>query len=167
MGETVGITIEPMRKDDLEQVLAIEQASFSTPWSRNLFLSELRSRTVATLLVALASGAPAREVAGYIVYWLVADEMHILNLATAPALRRKGIAKRLVLAAVRAAVDHGARLAFLEVRSSNAEARKLYADLGFVTSYTRQEYYDKPVEDAVVMKLDRKSMADLAAGGHS
>ncbi len=153
-----------MQKDDLEQVLAIEQASFTMPWSRNLFLSELRSRTVSTLLVALLPGAPGRKVAGYIVYWLVTDEMHILNLATATAHRRKGIAKRLVIASIRTAFEHGARLSFLEVRASNAEAQKLYAGLGFISSYTRQEYYDKPVEDAVVMKLERKTMADIAVG---
>jgi ribosomal-protein-alanine N-acetyltransferase len=132
------------------------------PWSRNLFLSELRSRTVSTLLVALASGTSERKVLGYIVYWLVTDEMHLLNLATAPALRRKGIAKRLVLAAIKTAFDRGARLSFLEVRASNREALKLYADIGFVSSYTREEYYDQPVEDAVVMKLDRQTMEDIA-----
>ena len=167
MGETIEIAIEAMRKDDLEQVLAIEQASFTMPWSRNLFLSELRSRTVATLLVAMAHDTPGRDVVGYIVYWLVADEMHILNLATAPAYRRKGIAKRLVLAAIRTAFDRGARLSFLEVRTSNAEAQKLYADLGFISSYTRQEYYDKPVEDAVVMKLGRRAMEEIVRGRSS
>ncbi|HWR72942.1 MAG TPA: ribosomal protein S18-alanine N-acetyltransferase [Nitrospirota bacterium] len=161
MGETNGITIEPMQKNDLEQVMAIEQASFTMPWSRNLFLSELRSRTVATLLVALAQGTPGREVVGYIVYWLVADEMHILNLATSPAYRRKRIAKRLVLTAIKTAFDSGARLSFLEVRASNVEAQKLYADIGFISSYTREEYYDQPVEDAVVMKLERKTMEEI------
>ncbi len=162
MGEAVQITIAPMVKGDLEQVMAIEQLSFTMPWSRNLFLSELRSRTVATLLVALDPNAPVRTVVGYIVYWLVADEMHILNVATSPLFRRQGIAKRLVISAIRNAVADGARRSFLEVRASNTEALELYAGLGFITNYTRKDYYDHPVEDAIVMRLEQKGMEELA-----
>lgn len=154
MGETVAITIAPMVRDDLEQVLAIERQSFSMPWSRNLFLSEFRSRTVSTLLVALAHGSAARAVIGYIVYWLVADEMHILNLAIAPPFRRRGAAKRLVQAALERAFECGARRSFLEVRASNTAAQKLYTAFGFVRAFNRAEYYDHPVEDAVVMTLE-------------
>lgn len=150
-----------MRREDLEQVLAIEEASFTMPWSRNLFLSELRNRAVATLLVALPAGAPERQVVGYIVYWLVEDEMHILNLATTPGERRKGIAKRLVLAALMQAYGRGARRAFLEVRASNTSAQKLYADLGFTGSFIRKAYYDMPVENAVVMTLEGKAFENL------
>lgn len=162
MGETDEITIEPMRKEDLEQVLVIERASFTMPWSRNLFLSELRNRRIATILVALASVPAERSVIGYIVYWHVMDEMHILNLATAPHYRRKGIAKRLVRAALKQAFGRGARRAFLEVRASNNIAQKLYSELGFTGSFMRREYYDVPVEDAVVMTLEGKAFEDLA-----
>jgi ribosomal-protein-alanine N-acetyltransferase len=150
-----------MRKDDLDQVLVIEQASFTMPWSRNLFLSELRNRMIATLLVALPAGVQGREVAGYIVCWHVEDELHILNLATAPVYRRQGIAKRLVLTALDQAYGKGARRAFLEVRASNEAAQKLYSDLGFTGSFVRRGYYDMPVEDAVVMTLEGKAFEGL------
>ena len=150
-----------MNKEDIDQVLAIENASFSMPWSKNLFLSEFRSPLVSTLMVAL-SGAPVRTVIGYVVFWHVADEMHILNLAVAPVFRRQGTSRKLVLAAIKRAFGKGAKRAFLEVRASNAAAEKLYSSLGFTGTSVRREYYDSPVEDAVVMTLESGVFEHLA-----
>jgi ribosomal-protein-alanine N-acetyltransferase len=151
-----------MKKEDIDQVLAIEQTSFSMPWSGNLFLSEFRSPLVSTLMVSLSSTAPKRAVTGYIVFWLVADEMHILNLAVAPDSRRRGIARRLVLAGIKHAHAKGARRAFLEVRASNIAAQKLYSSLGFMGTSLRRDYYDSPIEDAVVMTLEQGAFLSLA-----
>jgi [ribosomal protein S18]-alanine N-acetyltransferase len=149
-----------MKKEDLDQVLAIEQDSFTMPWSRNLFLSEFRSPAVSTLLVALTD-RPLRQIAGYLVFWLVADEMHILNLAVMQEFRRQGIAKKLVLAGLRSAHQKGARRSFLEVRVSNTLAQKLYSSLGFTGTSVRRDYYDEPVEDAVVMTLEQHAYSHL------
>jgi ribosomal-protein-alanine N-acetyltransferase len=150
-----------MKKEDIDQVLAIEEASFSMPWSRNLFLSEFRSPSVSTLLVALENDMPARSVIGYIVYWLIEDEMHILNLAVAPQFRRQGIARQLVLDAVKRAYAKGGRRAFLEVRASNTAAQKLYSDLGFTGSFIRRDYYNSPTENAVIMTLEEGALKSL------
>ena len=163
MGKKTDIQIDFMKKEDMDQVMEIEQASFSMPWSRNLFLSEFRSPTVSTLMVALAD-APVRTIAGYIVLWLVEDEMHILNLAVAPPNRRQGTARELVLAAIKRAHQKGAKRAFLEVRASNAAAQKLYLDLGFTGTSVRRDYYDAPIEDAVVMALEQGAFEKLAKG---
>jgi ribosomal-protein-alanine N-acetyltransferase len=143
-----------MIKEDLDQVLAIEQISFSMPWSRNLFLSEFRNAPVSLMLVARSSQEP-EVIIGYIVCWIVADELHILNLATKPVQRRKGIARLLVLAALKYSYQRNVRRAFLEVRTSNEAALRLYDGLGFVRSIVRKGYYDLPVEDAVVMSLEQ------------
>jgi ribosomal-protein-alanine N-acetyltransferase len=161
MGKEDAATIDMMKKEDVDQVLKIEQASFSMPWSRNLFLSEFRSPSVSNPMVALLD-SPVRTIAGFIVFWLVKDEMHILNLAVAPALRRQGIARKLVRAAIRLAYRKGAARAFLEVRTSNAAAQKLYSGLGFAGTSVRRDYYDSPVEDAVVMTLERGAFENLA-----
>jgi ribosomal-protein-alanine N-acetyltransferase len=161
VGKETEIIIDFMKKEDIDQVMAIEQASFSMPWSRNLFLSEFRSPGISSLMVAL-SNAQARIAKGYIVFWLVADEMHILNLAVTPPLRRQGIAKKLVLAAIKRAHYKGARRAFLEVRASNVAARKLYLDLGFTGTALRRDYYDAPVEDALIMTLEAGAFTSLA-----
>ena len=161
MGKTTDISIDFMKKEDLDQVVALEQASFSMPWSRNLFLSEFRSPSVSRLLVSLAPGAEKRTITGYLVFWLVANEMHILNLATASAYRRQGIARRLVLAGLMHGYAKGARRAFLEVRVSNRAAQSLYSSLGFTGISIRRDYYDAPIEDAVVMTLEEGAFTSL------
>lgn len=160
MGKTATISIDRMMKEDLEQVLAIEQASFTMPWSRNLFLSEFRNSPVSHMLVACTSREP-RKIIGYIVCWIVADELHILDLATEPGCRRKGIARQLVLASLRHGYERSVLRTFLEVRASNNAALNLYEGLGFVRSSVRKEYYDLPIEDAVVMSLEREGLIKL------
>src|SRR5512145_185253 len=149
-----------MVKEDLDQVLAIEVASFTMPWSKNLFLSEFRNKPISLMLVAL-SGSEGRFVVGYIVCWIFVDELHILDLATIPQGRRKGIGRELVLATLRVAYAWGARKAFLEVRESNIAALELYRKLGFVQTGVREEYYDLPVESAIVMILETEGLRRL------
>ena len=149
-----------MTQDDLDQVIAIEQAAFTMPWSRNLFLSEFRNQNVSLMLVA-RSPEDVSKIVGYIVCWAVSDELHILDLATEFSWRRKGIARMLVLAAIRQGRDRGALRAFLEVRASNTAALLLYERLGFCRSLVREGYYDMPVEDAVVMSLERDALTLL------
>lgn len=155
MGKADRIKIDAMISSDLDQALEIERLSFSRPWSRQLFMDELRRPLVSTLLVALSGDEQARTIVGYMVFWVVAGEMHILNLAVAPQRRRRGTAKALVLSGLRIAHAKGAETAFLEVRRSNIAAQRLYEGLGFAKINVRKNYYDVPVEDAVVMSLDR------------
>lgn len=154
MGKKDAVTIALMRTDDLDRVLAIEQASFSTPWSKNLFLSEFRNRPISNLLVALLQGQPERIVVGYCIFWLVHDEMHILNIAVDPTFRRRGIAHALARTALLFAIKKGSVRAMLEVRESNMQARLMYAGLGFIATYVRKKYYAEPDEDAIVMTLE-------------
>jgi ribosomal-protein-alanine N-acetyltransferase len=160
MGTAPAITIDRMRKDDLDQVLAIEQASFSMPWSRNLFLAEFRNKPVSLMLVALGNGG-RREIVGYVVCWVFVDELHILDLATKGSFRRKGIARQLVLAAIGTGYEWGARKAYLEVRQSNHAAQELYNALRFKMTEMRIGYYEHPVEDAIVMALDTDDLRRL------
>lgn len=168
MGEAADILIGMMKTADMEQVLEIEQASFASPWTRRLFENELRRPEVSTVLVAYTEADPAgpeqsrRNILGYIVFWVVADEMHILNLSVHPLYRRKGIARRLVIEAVRRARVMGAERAYLEVRASNTAAMALYFSLGFVGIGMRRAYYDSPTEDAVVMALEAGAFRALA-----
>ena len=85
-----------------------------------------------------------------------------MNLAVAPGQRQRGIARRLVLTGIRHAYAKGARRAFLEVRASNMFAQKLYSSLGFTGTSVRRNYYDSPVEDAVVMTLEHGAFLSLA-----
>ena len=127
---------------------AIEQDVFADPWSTQDFRDCLAA--AATFLVADS----ADMVAGYVVAIDAADEGEILNLAVAVTGRRHGVGRALVEAVLEALTGRGARHVYLEVRESNAPARALYATLGFKEVGRRKQYYRRPVEDAIVLRLD-------------
>jgi len=106
----------------------------------------------ANFLVVEASGSGA--IMGYVVALDAADEGEILNLAVAPAGRRNGLGRALVQHILGALTARGVRQVYLEVRESNAPARALYAAQGFKEVGRRKEYYRRPVEDAIVLRLD-------------
>jgi len=156
------LCIEPMREEDLDDVLAIEKASFPNPWSRHAFLYELRENRVAALWVARPLDPEAAPpVLGYLCLWVVADEVHVTNLAVHPAHRRQGIGRHLLGELFRLYRGRGAVRAALEVRPSNAEARQLYEDFGFQVVGMRKGYYFDTGEDALVMEADLTRLAAL------
>jgi ribosomal-protein-alanine N-acetyltransferase len=111
-------------------------------------------KSYANLRVArLPEGDKGRPVLGYVCFWLVSDEIQITNLAAHIGHRRRGIARQLLLHALRLGHKAGARLAVLEVDRSNKAARLLYEGLGFVVVYRRPRYYPETREDGLVMEL--------------
>lgn len=103
---------------------------------------------IAVFLVAEADGG----VAGYVVARAAAAEGEILNLAVAPAGRRRGIGHALVGQVAAELATRGVRDVFLEVRESNAGARALYAAHGFREVGRRTRYYRTPIEDAIILR---------------
>src|SRR5205823_9071023 len=124
------LEIRRMRPDDLEEVMVIERAAFRHPWSPELFRRELE-HDWSTILVAVepltsASGKGSERIIGFLIYWLVHDEVHILNVAVAPEQRRKGVAHMLMAETEKRALQASAALMTLEVRRSNQGALELY-----------------------------------------
>ena len=146
--ELSDIVIDFMRVEDLPEVLAIETNSFKTPWSENLFRNEI-FKDISVTRVAKIEG----KVVGYICANVVIDEGHILNLAVHQECRGLGIASCMIKEALDMMSDNNCGSIFLEVRVSNAQARKMYEKFGFDLLATRKNYYISPVEDAVVMVL--------------
>jgi ribosomal-protein-alanine N-acetyltransferase len=138
-----------MRRRDLGEVTEIERRSYSLPWSAFTFRSLLR-RPNAFLLVAEEN----KGVAGYAALWLAADEAELGNLAVRPGRRGQGIGRVLLRHVLEEAARRGARAVFLEVRESNAIARRLYEASGFRIVGSRPDYYASPREDALIMRLD-------------
>ncbi len=130
----------------MDDVAAIERVVFSDPWSTNDFTECLTSAV--PFLVAEASGV----VIGYVVAHGAADEGEILNLGVATAHRGHGVGRALVQRVLALLAERGARVVYLEVRESNAVARRLYQSLGFTEVARRVGYYRRPVEDAVVLR---------------
>ncbi|MBD3367661.1 MAG: ribosomal-protein-alanine N-acetyltransferase [Candidatus Eisenbacteria bacterium] len=143
------VTVRPMRFTDLEAVEAIEQKVFSTPWS----LSSFREGLAAGASFSWTAEERGRVV-GYLVSWVVEDELHIGNLAVAPAHQGRGIARRMVEHALGDAAGRGVTWAALEVRRSNVRAQRLYASFGFSRVGVRRRYYSDDGEDAIVMGLE-------------
>jgi len=139
------VSLRPLVASDLPAVLTIEQASFPSPWKPEFFLSEL-SNSYARLIVAERAG----QVVGYFCRWLVADEVHILDVAVHPDYRRCGVGKVLLREILDEARQNGARSASLEVRVSNLPAIGLYQTFGFHQVALRQQYYENG-EDAFLM----------------
>src|SRR3990172_6096148 len=136
---------------ELDAVLAIEEASFTNPWTRQMHLAELEHQDVSFCYLARDA---ARVVVGFCSVWCVVDELHINNLAVSPPYRRVGVARSLLAHAIRAGVRLGAVRATIEVRRSNEAARCLYERFGFSMTGVRRAYYTKPVEDALVLSRD-------------
>lgn len=97
--------------------------------------------------------AEAGRPASFLIGWHVADELHILNVATAPDARRRGFARALLVRALEYAAVHHLRIMLLEVRRSNAPAIALYKAMGFWISGVRRAYYADNDEDAIEMIL--------------
>jgi ribosomal-protein-alanine N-acetyltransferase len=133
---------------DLDAVLAIEAESFTSPWTREMYLAELRNVGVSFCYLARDE---ARHAVGFCSFWRIVDELHINNLAVLPTYRRRGIGSTLLIYVLQEGARLGARSATLEVRRSNEDARRLYERFGFAASGVRRAYYTNPVEDAVVM----------------
>jgi ribosomal-protein-alanine N-acetyltransferase len=137
-----------MVPEDLIEVVAIERACFSNPWSGPLFLQEL-DVSFSRILVARRARGP---IAGYLCRWLVADEVHVLNVAVALPYRGQGLGAALMHEAVREARTVHARAVTLEVRRSNANGRRLYRAFGFEEVGSRPNYYGRG-EDALILRL--------------
>jgi ribosomal-protein-alanine N-acetyltransferase len=143
------VTIEPARPEDVDAVAAIEVTAFADPWTRPAFDAAVRERH-ARFRVARSGGG----IVGYVIAWFVLDEGEIANLAVAPAARRCGVARALLDVVIADARSAGIAQLFLEVRESNVAARALYATRGFKPVARRPRYYRKPVEDAIVLRLE-------------
>jgi len=141
-----------MRPGDLEGMMAIEEASFPTPWSRGMFLEDL-SRGFSDPVVAEGEGG---EILGYAVSWTVAGESHLLNIAVRPDRRRGGVGRALLRECIRRGARAGASRIHLEVRSGNAEAQRMYFAEGFSFQGIRKGYYSDTREDAVLLARELK-----------
>ena len=138
-----------MTTADIENVIAIERASFQFPWSTRFFLDELQVDCARSILAEVDG-----RIVGYVLFWLVSEEVDIHNIAVHPDFRRQGIG-RLLLEQVVAAARRQERLRVtLDVRFSNASAQSLYRRFGFVAHGLRKAYYSDNGEDALVMALE-------------
>ena len=141
--------LAPMREGDLAEVMAIESAIYTHPWTRGNFADSLRAGYQCRTL--RLGGA----LVGYFVLLVAAGEAHLLNLSIARPHQRAGHGAALLAEVLRLAREHRARHVFLEVRPNNGAAKELYARFGFRRLAMRRGYYPAHGgrEDAIVLTL--------------
>jgi ribosomal-protein-alanine N-acetyltransferase len=145
----MSVIVERLASDeDLDGVLALEEASFNNPTTREWYETELQRPEVCFIYVLRTPGTP---VAAFCAFWLVADQAHINNLAVSPELRSRGFGTELLKAVIDEAGRLGATELTLEVRESNTPALRLYERAGFHRAGVRKSYYTNPVEDAFIL----------------
>lgn len=177
------IRLMPMTLGDIPQVVAIDQRSFSLPWSASSYRFELTDNHASHFYVAVPAAPPPvrnfferlrrlgqpppRLVVGYIGYWLIEDEIHISTIAVHPDWRGQGIGDQLLRVALYQAAEAAAVMVTLEVRTSNLVAQNLYRKYGFEVVGRRKRYYRDNHEDALIMtvELAADQRAQLLAQG--
>jgi ribosomal-protein-alanine N-acetyltransferase len=141
-------TIERLASEaDLDAVAALEADTFANPWTREMLARELEADIMRVYVVR----TPGKPVAAFCACWFVVDEVHINTVAVDPALRRRGLARALLLHVMADTGRDGAVCATLEVRRSNHAALRLYEQLGFTVEAVRKGYYTHPTEDALIL----------------
>jgi [ribosomal protein S18]-alanine N-acetyltransferase len=155
----VNVDLRRLGQADLDTIEAIERASYPTPWSRSMFAAELRKPSALALGAYLETG----ELVGYAFVSRYVDAWHLMNVAVAPAHRRKGIATVLLERLFEVTSGDPRRGYTLEVRVSNNDAIRLYERLGFRSRGIRRGYYTDNREDALIMWREAASVSAEAA----
>ncbi len=152
------VRILPATAELLSEIHAVEESCFSSPWTRKMLEAELTGNPFAHFLVAMSherSTVRAEStILGYHCFWIVFEELRLMNLAVRTSMRRQGIGRALVTEACRLGMEQSATRAVLEVRASNEPARFLYTHMGFIQVGRRPHYYTNPSEDALLMELN-------------
>jgi ribosomal-protein-alanine N-acetyltransferase len=136
-----------MKEEDIDQILEVEHASFTTPWSREAFYNEIYNNKFAVYIVLEEN----EKIIGYCGAWIVIDEAHVTNIAVLPDYRGKKLGEALLRKMMSIASVMGASSMTLEVRVTNHVAQSLYRKLGFQNGGIRKNYYSDNQEDALVM----------------
>lgn len=159
------LRFDRMRAADVDAVMEIERRTFAEPWTPGLFLHELKVPFARSVVVRVPE---TDEMLGYVCWWEVGEEVHILNLAVRPEMQRRGIGRALVDLVLEAAAAARAGVVTLEVREGNTAAFVLYGGLGFERTGRRRNYY-APGVDAIIMsrRLRAGPIPDTGAGAAS
>jgi ribosomal-protein-alanine N-acetyltransferase len=147
MKDELQFTPELMKASDIEEVLDIETVSFAAPWTRDMYIREISNPISRVFVFRLGD-----EIVGYLCFWMVLDEAHVLTIAVHPGRRRLGYGTLIMSHLETVCREYGLKRILLEVGRQNTRARSLYKKLGFKSIGFRKEYYAEEKDDALVME---------------
>ena len=152
------LAVQPMTEHDLLEVVEIENTAGLSPWGWDAYHRELQLGSDVIMLVARSPVFEGSEragnlILGFIVARLIADDVHVNNIAVRAEFRRSGTAAKLIEAVLEWGRGRRAMRALLEVRAGNTAAQALYQRWGFQVAGRRRNYYRDPVEDALLMSV--------------
>ncbi|MEE9271506.1 MAG: ribosomal protein S18-alanine N-acetyltransferase [Candidatus Krumholzibacteria bacterium] len=155
------IKLVPMNTAHIPQVLSIERRVFTTPWSKEMFVQEVRGVFGSKAVAAMLGG----HVIGYCIAWFIDEEVHLVNLAVTPGYQNRGIGTRLLRQLLDEATADSRQTITLEVRESNAGAQAFYRRFLFQTIGVHKRYYSDNREDALLMALNLEDLPEWGASG--
>ena len=144
---------------DADQILKIENRSFSRAWRRSAFIEELSRSDSFSYGVNCTDSPIDRSIIAYICYRIVCDEMHLLKIAVAPEWRSRGIGTWLLNECMKKEAARGIDQILLEVRPSNRPALAMYGRMGFWQIGKRPKYYPDTREDALVLSFNLQEVS--------
>lgn len=147
------VCIRPMQYEDCELVEQLEQKCFAVPWTLQSFKDTFCYDNYQFLTAWIE-----KEFVGYMGLIYSMDEADITNVAVFPKMRNQGVGQCLVKESLNKAMEQGIAKVFLEVRESNKNAISLYSKYGFQKVSVRKNYYQKPIENAVIMSVNLTTM---------
>ena len=141
------LTIRKMELEDINQVMFVELSSFTSPWTEEIFIQELKENQHAHYYIITID----EKVIGYVGMWIVLDDAQITNIAILAGYRGQKLGEKLFRFAMQRAISLGVTNLSLEVRITNIVAQKMYRKFGLVPGGIRKNYYTDNQEDAIVM----------------
>ncbi len=145
------VELRRMIAADIPTVFRIDRESSALYWPESSYHFETEQNRASRPWTALSQQG---EIMGFLILWLIEDELHVANFAVAPAFRRRGIGWLLMDNGLNQGWDEGARRSFLEVRAGNEPAIALYSKIGYTEVNRRKSYYQDNQEDALLMNLE-------------
>ncbi len=141
-------TIKKINAEYLEEISTLEQISFPNRWSKNTLHSALDNQNNFSFGLFIED-----KLVSVVLAALILDEVNIINVMTSPEFKQRGYAKKLLQTVIAEARTLNVNSFFLEVRQSNLPALRTYKSVGFKELSIRKDYYQSPLEDAIVMSL--------------
>ena len=145
------ITIRKMCSNDIDKILEIENEQNITISTKKILEDSFLSNTNKYFVACYDS-----KLIGYFAIDILVDFIDILSIVVKEEYKRHKVASFLMENIISIANENNIAKLFIEVRKSNIPAKSLYNKFGFEEINIRKNYYNNPIEDAIILfkKLD-------------